>query len=351
MSEAQACSDSDGSIPLAPIDASIEAAPAVNPENTAPNPKNGLAPGHYCRNCGYELAGLSGTSKCPECAFPIARSEVDGEDDQLALAPLDWLETLHLGALALLIGAGVSVSGVFACQFSISWQINCWPLGGAISWAAGVWIVTRPRAAAVSRKGSPQQEWRLTRALARWSQLAWIPAALILILVNSVLTLSSGMVNVMFLLAAIGLIGLPIVFMQLSRLALWANDDDLARRMIHCSAIAPCGLSVAILILQRVSIPSLLSTAFFLMSGSLLIMMVIAVPLGYVVRLLARFRSMVGWARLYHSKADDKELRLAQRALRARRLEEAKRAAGAGGATAPMRAARPSRSSRGGVRN
>jgi len=52
-----------------------------------------------CRGCGYDLAGLNVGGVCPECAKPVQDSL---HGDLLAVAPREYLQFLHRGAVAVL---------------------------------------------------------------------------------------------------------------------------------------------------------------------------------------------------------------------------------------------------------
>ena len=354
-------------IPLAPIEGE---APPRSAGHRVPNPPDApkLEPGaarvpsptiagQRCRRCGYDLTGLDRTGKCPECAFPIARSATRRNEDQLASAPVEWLRAFQAGATALLLGSVTGVAGLFLWQVSTAWPLGFWRIGAAISWVVGAWIITAPRAAAVSRSVAPREEWRTARALARWPQFAWIALAAFDTVAGAFALPAWPVLVIEIALLAVALVGVMMLMVQMSRLALWANDDDLARRAVHCVVLAPIGFVLGLLIAGSVSFAWLFSLRLFWIAVLMVFIAAGLSPLAYTLWVIARFRSMASWATLYHLRSEDKDLRQAEKALRIARYAESERRAQAGagegspGATAQAPAAAPSRSSRAGAQS
>lgn len=66
--------------------------------------------GLFCRECAYDLRGLSVDSRCPECGTPIYLSASRG---QLQFSPPRWIARQRLGVLLTMLGSGAFVA-VFA---------------------------------------------------------------------------------------------------------------------------------------------------------------------------------------------------------------------------------------------
>ncbi|HYE61611.1 MAG TPA: hypothetical protein VD997_06420 [Phycisphaerales bacterium] len=120
-----------------------------------------------CLSCGYTLRGLSASSMCPECGTPASQSLMGG---YLRFAGRDYLERLSGGLLWVVLGLAVRLLGaIFLFVVSVAGQAND-------NLAIGAMIVTALIAISMSTWGW----WQVTsehtlvsrlrlRGWARWS--------------------------------------------------------------------------------------------------------------------------------------------------------------------------------------
>src|SRR4051812_38842205 len=82
-----------------------------------PGFQEGITTDRLCGKCGYNLKGLPGGGRCPECGRPIARRTRGAKrfTDNLTDAPLFYLKALATGGILLAVCsviAGIAL-GVF----------------------------------------------------------------------------------------------------------------------------------------------------------------------------------------------------------------------------------------------
>jgi len=125
--------------------------------------------GLHCRDCGYDLRGLSDDAACPECGLAVAESKRPGH---LFHGPPAWLRRLRWGSLSLLVGV-VCCAAAGMAEYSYLWfyVINgrveltmIWVVQSgvlALLFGASYWLLTSPSL-------SPRAGEEAERRLARW---------------------------------------------------------------------------------------------------------------------------------------------------------------------------------------
>lgn len=184
-----------------------------------------------CRNCDYNLRGLQSDRVCPECGTPI-RMQRRAEHRLLSDAPLSEIKQLRLGlwmAMACLVATPIVmfVSTVMALRSGSSAVIDGALILLALSWAAAVWLMTPVLRTpdAVQRGFSPESKLRIA---ARYSQLAW-PAAMLLLALGALAAGSAWWWISLVLLQLMSITGLLALAVVLSRLADWCCDEFAGR--------------------------------------------------------------------------------------------------------------------------
>src|SRR5512134_1124043 len=105
-------------------DLSPEPSKQVPPEETVAVPEPGRRPRRSvsaeikedlpCVTCGYNLRGLTGKHRCPECGTPAGFSRAG---DLLQYAPIPWLRTVRNGLAMLLWSLGASLGASIAAVY------------------------------------------------------------------------------------------------------------------------------------------------------------------------------------------------------------------------------------------
>ncbi|MFZ4572780.1 MAG: hypothetical protein ACOYN0_00190 [Phycisphaerales bacterium] len=195
-----------------------------------------------CERCGYNLRGLKVADRCPECATPI-RPYLASPSDTLGGASVEFLRVFARGSMLM----GATAFPFFALFCATLW---CRPGSKAFAplvgfgvllgtaWSIGVYLTTTPRPGYTGQLHRPKEEqWNKSRTGTRLTQWAW-PAAMVCWLgaaqipapaaapPAAVVLLATGV-----LCALVGTIGLGFVILYLIRIALWADDTELADRL------------------------------------------------------------------------------------------------------------------------
>lgn len=223
-----------------------------------------------CPRCGYDLKGLRSGDRCPECASPIVAGPSStyllnrGLRSSLTDAAPHYLRRFALGSTLMMLSVAMAVltpvllivagaTKMWSLLLLVVVPFACWPLG--------VWMVTTPRVPGISEGIDHQSEWRRLRLWTRITQCAWPFAALawwgvtwyqaaLKAATAAANALASGIpaagpaptpppgwLQVAFFslgwpawLTAFA--GLPLLSIYLSRIADWANDTELANRLL-----------------------------------------------------------------------------------------------------------------------
>lgn len=187
-----------------------------------------------CRNCSYNLRGLQSDRVCPECGTPI-RKHRPAEYSLLSDAPLTEIKQLRLGlwiAMASLVATPIImlVSTIMSVRSGSDMVIKGGFVLLSLMWAAAVWLMTPVLQTPEAVRRGFSRESRL-RLAARYSQLAW-PAAMLLILLGATGAASSlGWISLLVL-QFVGIMGLMTLAVVLSRLADWCCDE-FAERLLN----------------------------------------------------------------------------------------------------------------------
>ncbi|HRP63864.1 MAG TPA: hypothetical protein PK400_11260 [Phycisphaerales bacterium] len=184
-----------------------------------------------CRNCSYNLRGLPSDRVCPECGAPI-RKQRPAEYSLLSDAPLAEIKQLRLGlwmAMASLVATPIVmlVSTIMSVRSGSDMVIKGGFVLLSLMWAAAVWLMTPGLQTPEAVRHGFSRESKL-RLAARYSQLAW-PAAMLLILLGATGAASSlGWISLLVL-QLVGIAGLMTLSVVLSRLADWCCDEFAGR--------------------------------------------------------------------------------------------------------------------------
>lgn len=193
-----------------------------------------------CRQCGYNLNGLSPTGMCPECGLEIGKSL---QSDRLAFADPQWVNTLAKGAkllawwLILSIVAGIAVGGILGALGDPQAQAvgqSAFELLSMVIMLAAVWWITTPEPREFGRAGATP------RTLARYGYAGSALFTLIAMVAAFGGTAAAAIANIPASLC--GLVGLFALLTYARGLALRIPDDTLARH----TRIVMWGLGIAL---------------------------------------------------------------------------------------------------------
>lgn len=223
-----------------------------------------------CPRCGYDLKGLRSGDRCPECGSPIIAGPSSkfllnrGLRSSLTDASPDYLKRFALGSTLMMLAVAMAVltpvlliiagaTKMWALLLLVVVPFACWP------W--GVWMVTAPREPGISEGVDHVVEWRRLRFWTRITQCAWPLAALAwwgVTWYQAALKAATAATNAIAMgTAPVGpaptpppawlqtaffslgwpvwltaFAGLPLLSLYLARIADWANDTELANRLL-----------------------------------------------------------------------------------------------------------------------
>lgn len=196
-----------------------------------------------CVGCGYNLKGLAITGRCPECSAPIERSA----KRSVRVAQLDMLPeptrrslsvALFCMAPAMLVGATAFLLAGFESLRLVGASFALLAASASIVWAMAVWTATAADSFAAGLEWQILGEWAhdlpSARSLARWSQLAWTPAALLLAAAQLTNVLLGGLppwTDLAAIVALPAVVGLIPTAAHLARFASDAYDDQTERNI------------------------------------------------------------------------------------------------------------------------
>lgn len=280
----------------------------------SPNPGIGLIDRDTpCPRCQYNLRGLKPTDRCPECGDPIRLAMTRRNDaGSLIEAPHRYLRLLAAGCVMLACGAVLAAftGGAIAGGLLVAGPAAAIVLAlGCLSWAAGVWVVTRPRQLANPGKINPAQE----RRLARWSARMTQSGAVLLGL--SLVGVAMGGPGPMLWIGLVGglvaLLGLAPLCLWLADLAWWASAEDTHDRLLVLpwGLIIPTVVIIAVVGAGRLGYSSGLGGSI----GLVLSAMALVWFLGVLVASMLQLAHMSVWAIANHAQAAENGRRAAER--------------------------------------
>lgn len=205
----------------------------VRPEEMLRSRGGFVSEDRLCIGCGYNLKGLKASANCPECNRPIHKGRGTRGANQIINAPYPWLWSLRTGTLLLLLcGPGLPVLISRASITAPLW-VSGLASGLGAGWALGVWLTTQPRPVLPGTVTMPSAEWRRLRVLARCTQLGWAVSSMTLTgiaLLDASVASTHPLVRGFGIVLPVcaGVVGLIPLSDYLSKIAHWAEDDDLS---------------------------------------------------------------------------------------------------------------------------
>lgn len=209
-----------------------------------------------CRQCGYNLNGLSPTGMCPECGLEIGKSL---QTDRLSFADPRWVDTLAKGAkllawwLVLSILLSMVVGGVLGAVSANNPQAQAigeraFGLLGMIITLAAVWWLTTPE------PREWEQEASTSRTLARYGYVAALVFSLLAMAALAASPIAAGVGNLLSGLCS--LVGIFALFVYLRRLALRIPDESLAKqtRTVMWGLVITMGIGIVALFIVALTI-------------------------------------------------------------------------------------------------
>jgi predicted Zn-ribbon and HTH transcriptional regulator len=186
-----------------------------------------------CANCGYDLRGLPQSGTCPECGQPIVQVRgVRMKEPPLGHAPRSYLALLSLGLVLMACGwvarwAGLLLPPVLGMGATGSALSGAMGLG---LWLTGLGIVLRPRPIGSNDGSIFGREWLRLRLLIALTQCAGLAS------VAATAALGGGGAAsvfglILFFSETIVAMGWIPLCIYLARIADWAPEDGLARRL------------------------------------------------------------------------------------------------------------------------
>jgi hypothetical protein len=122
-----------------------------------------------CYRCGYDLRGIANDGVCPECGLLAERSR--RETDELHDSRPQWLRSLSLGIILILIAVVAPIAATVAITLLFPWAINStgWkippgligPYLGAIVLVCGTILLTRREGYDPADRADRGARWRL----------------------------------------------------------------------------------------------------------------------------------------------------------------------------------------------
>jgi hypothetical protein len=209
-----------------------------------------------CRQCGYNLNGLSPTGMCPECGLEIAKSL---QTDRLAFADPQWVDTLAKGAkllawwLVLSIVLSMVVGGVLGAVSANNPQAQAigeraFGLLGMIIMVAAVWWLTTPE------PRDWEHETSTSRTLARYGYAAALGFSVLAMAALAASPIASGVGNLVSGLCS--LVGIFALFVYMRRLALRIPDESLAKQtwIVMWGLVITMGIGIVALLIAALTI-------------------------------------------------------------------------------------------------
>lgn len=209
-----------------------------------------------CRQCGYNLNGLSPTGMCPECGLEIAMSL---QSDRLAFADPQWVDTLAKGAkllawwLILSIVLGMVLGGVLEAVSANDPQVqavaqSAFALVGMIITVAAVWWLTTPE------PREWEQETSTSRTLARYGYAAALVFSVLALAALAASPVAASVGD--FLSGLCSLVGIFALFVYMRRLALRIPDESLAKQtwIVMWGLVITMGIAIVALFVAGLSI-------------------------------------------------------------------------------------------------
>lgn len=271
-----------------------------------------------CGACGYDLAGLGGVDRCPECGTiieaslgvpgdPASRRQRLATGDTISAAPIAYLRTL-LAGFALL---ALSLPVIQVSLFLLRWGLADLTVGAAmlivsgLVWWLGVWIVTGPRRSTLVPIEQRLAEHRKLRLANRIIQGLWLLAGVMVLVVvayggTSLETLGRVLFNVFLLGATFGLAALC---EQLRAIALWTGDDELGERLNFAAwGVAGCGAWILVApFIAAIAGPAAVLIGFSAVAASVLFLFANLVLIYCLYKFVPMLRwAIVNWAELQH---------------------------------------------------
>ena len=120
-----------------------------------------IARGTPCRTCGYNLRGLDGSARCPECGRAAAESPAD---DSLRFADPAWLRTVAGGCRLAVWATAVAAVAILGGIVLNAVRPALYALGAAaaVTRAFAAWRLTTP-----DPSGLGESDYGIARRMAR----------------------------------------------------------------------------------------------------------------------------------------------------------------------------------------
>ena len=197
-----------------------------------------------CRRCAYNLRGLTGDGRCPECGTPVGRST---HGDLLRYSDPGWVEKLELGARLILWGMLVGIiAGVARLVLSLFLHPvvgDFVALAGAMVGFYGTWLLTEPDPSNIGEDvyGRARQITRITLLIGIVTQVGAM-MQYVVHLTRAMLILG---IPLALLLIAIGVVGIWYQLLYVEKLAERIPEHDVTRRARFLRWAYPISMGVA----------------------------------------------------------------------------------------------------------